>query len=71
MAAGDEDRRSFWHRIEEAIDEQLRTAPNHGDGAHLCYPATRTKVSGLGWVAAMSDQFSLSQCISMYLREIL
>ena len=34
MAAGDMDGRAAWHRIERAIDELGRTAPDHGEGVH-------------------------------------
>ncbi len=33
-AAGDMEGRRVWHRIEEAIDELQRTAPEDGEGVH-------------------------------------
>ncbi len=34
LAAGDMEGRAVWHRIERAIDELRRMAPDHGEGVH-------------------------------------
>ncbi len=34
LAAGDMEGRAVWHRIERAIDEPQRTAPNYGEEVH-------------------------------------
>ena len=34
LALGDMEGRAVWHRIERAINELQKTAPDHGEGVH-------------------------------------